>query len=164
MLSTLDKDIQYLAKGDPKLREILQRVSNALFMKGAIKEEQLDPAIFDSLRTFIINSIAEATDSPEVSNAPFIVPFIDPLIFYLSNGNVQQTTLTSNDISDSSIVGTSKIGDILTVIYIQDSTGGWSVPFPPNLVGGILPSIKMNANESTYITYQQTGIGWRFHV
>jgi hypothetical protein len=88
------------------------------------------------------------------------------LVLDLENGNTFEVTLTENvtTLTISNPPATGHVGP-LTLILIQDGTGGWTVSWPSSFKwpGGTAPTLSTGANEEDVITAFTTNAGtkWR---
>ncbi|QKY78984.1 hypothetical protein Jinkies_36 [Arthrobacter phage Jinkies] len=76
-------------------------------------------------------------------------------------GNHQTVTLTGN--VSSMTVTNPKLGQVMTVEFIQDATGSRTVAWPANFkfAGGAAPAMSTAANWSDSVTFRYDGTNWR---
>jgi hypothetical protein len=78
-----------------------------------------------------------------------------------SVGDHQSVTLTGN--VSSMTVTNPKLGQVLTIEFIQDATGGRTYVWPSNFkfAGGAAPAASTTANWSDSVTFRYDGTSWR---
>lgn len=95
------------------------------------------------------------------SASAFQITYSSSITIDPSDGWIQELTLTAN-VSTVVISGSPNIGQPLILSYLQDSTGGWTCPWPSNTLGGLSYRVGLGENERTTAMLRYLWDGWRF--